>query len=95
MELNNKKYSFGIFGDEKKGNGAIIELNDKITPWFVDRHPEIKRDSLYALAGSLWDGQLRFKMNDELFWGDQLNVVQQFGGTGYCIYVVDKNYLKQ
>lgn len=94
MELKDKKiikYVFGLFGDEAKANGPIIEPEKEIKPWFLENHPELIKNSYYALAGSMWNGQLRFKIDEKIFWGDELNVVQHVGGTGYCIYVIDKN----
>lgn len=88
-----------VFGDGKPANDPswspyIVVVKDRI-PKIEKRykqHPEIlKSGALYAEHGSLWVGELKFKINDNVYSGKDLNIVQMFGGTGYGVIVIDKN----
>ena len=86
----------GIPGNDPSWPPYIVQVTDKLKNnkdrWYFNQHKELLQSGvLYATHGSLWLGELQFRIEDKVYRGNQLNILQLFGGTGYGIVVIDKN----
>ncbi len=70
---------------------CIFDVTDKAPKdWYLSQHKELQTGQLYAHVGSLMAGEIKFKINGDIYAGSEVNFLQTFGGTGYGIFVIDK-----
>ena len=102
MELNATNFYHGGRIDcsgnlinHKEEPPCIVDTDRNLDLWYLTQHRDIQLGHIYATCGSAFAGELMFRIDGKEYHGGELNFIAHYGGTGYGLFVIDKNYLKQ